>query len=67
MHSKTSKQGIKLAKVIVVGSRVDDEIVIVDDDVSEAVDHGLDEPLERRRAAKEPHAGRDPLELPHAR
>ncbi len=40
MHSKTRKQSIKLAKVIVVGSRVDDEIVNVDDDVGEAVDHG---------------------------
>ena len=67
MHSKTRKQGIQLAKVIFVGGRVDDEVVNVDDDVGDAVDHGLDEPLERRRAAKEPHAGRDPLELPHAR
>ncbi len=46
---------------------MDDEVVDVDDNVGEAVDHGLDEPLEGCGASEEPHAGRDPLELPQAR
>jgi hypothetical protein len=40
MHSETREQGIKLSKMFVVRGRMDDEIVDVDNDVGEAVDHG---------------------------
>ncbi len=66
MHSETRKESIELAEMVVVRGRVDDEVIDVDDDVGEAVDHGLDEPLEGRGALEKPHAGRDPFELPQA-
>ena len=45
---------------------VEQQVVDVDDDVLEAADDGLHQPLEAGRRTEEPHGGRDPLELAHA-
>ena len=62
-----SEELIKLSEMIGVGGGVNDEVVDVDDDIVDAVDHGLDQSLKTGRTSEQTHRRGDPFKLAHAR